>query len=693
MWHLAPIKCSLNEPDGNPGDPFACHGDSGAVIVNSGNQVVGLLVAANRADMKKVIATHIKPVMVDLGITIAGTDAATIGEPVGGGAAGCELHAWPGGQADTALNPVEVFASSDFQFAGPVDWDVSGGRPGAVIVETGTQTATALPSISVRYDIVSPSKNATDAVWIKAKSGTNEVTKFRTIFQFVPRTVNTSSLVESSNTKRFAATGGTNDTQCGVAVPGTDGATWFLAKVETVYDIGPQDIGWAGSGGISFVTGNPAGIEGNIIARRQTRFTKGEQATGAANRTHTDQIDFISAGDSTADDFQAPTDAAPNELFRLANEGFDPTNLLQGYWRADYRDYLEFHNGVAWIRITPYGEWHANLTATLSGTGAAPPGVGAPNSIDVGATTEKIPNEKPVVVVQDFLEVKPGEQATLSVTSSSDPDNDVRSAATWVQTTGPAVVLSSATGNSVTFTAPANDPQLIFSATVKDSTETLSRTAGNFLSDPVLATVNVIEWLNRTGGDPRLCVNNNNKDVFNAADFGIGPDPLNWDVTTGNTDAVIIEADGNPIAPTGVVAGALSIRVDYNHASADATRANSVKIQATNPNNGKIWYKRRTVNAVVVPAIVPAVAPGAVPTMPIAGMAGFWGLTWPDNVAVTICAYRSGANWQAALLTVTGNYSVQTRLIPPVVEVTGPAGNTTEGNYCDQINDMNAPDP
>ena len=277
-----------------------------------------------------------------------------------------------------------------------------------------------------------------------------------------------------------------------------------MAKVETVYDIGPQDIGWSSSGGIEFIVGGGPGVglKGDIVARRETKFTRGEQATGSPNRTHTDQTTFIAAAESTTDDFQGPTDAAPNELFRIANEGFDPTNLLQGYLRADFRDFLEFHDGVAWIRITPYGEWHADLTATLSGTGAAPPTVGAPNSIDVGAGTEKVPNEKPVVVVQDFQEVKPGEQVTLSVTSTSDPDNDVRSPAAWVQTTGTAVVLSSPTGNSVTFNAPANDPQLIFTATVKDSTETLSRTAGNFLSDPSTATVNVIEWRNVGGGDP-----------------------------------------------------------------------------------------------------------------------------------------------------------------------------------------------
>src|SRR5688572_7451091 len=516
----------IERTDGNPGDPFACHGDSGAVIVNSANQVVGLLVAANRVDMKKVIATHIKPVMVELGIAIAGTDATAIGEPVGGGAAGCELHAWPGGHADNTLNPAEVFQSSDFQFTGPVDWDVSGGRPGAVIVETGTQTATALATISVRYNTVSPSKNATDAVWVKAKSGTNEATKFRTIFQFVSRTVNTSSLLESSNNLRFAATGGTDNTQCGVAVPGTNGATWFMAKVETVYDIGPQDIGWSSSGGIEFIVGGGPGVglKGDIVARRETKFTRGEQATGSANRTHTDQTTFIPAAESTAEDFQGPTDAAPNEVFRIANEGFDPTNLLQGYLRADFRDFLEFHDGTSWIRITPYGEWHADLTAGLSGTGAAPPTVGAPNSIDVGATTEKVPNEKPVVVVQDFLEVKPGERVTLTATSTTDPNNDVRTTPAWAQTTGPAVVLSSATGNTVTFNAPANDPQLIFAATVKDSTETLSRTAGNFMSDPALVTVNVIEWLPRDGG-AAVVADNEVEDFTNVA-FGIGAGAL-----------------------------------------------------------------------------------------------------------------------------------------------------------------------
>ncbi|HRP32404.1 MAG TPA: hypothetical protein PKV73_10950, partial [Agriterribacter sp.] len=373
--------------DGADG-PFACHGDSGAVVVNSSNQVVGLIVAAARSNMKRTIVTHIKPVMQELGITIAGTDVATIGEPLGGGPSGCELLIWPGGQSDTALNPAETFASTDFAFAGAVNWDVSKGGAGAVIVETGMQTANGLESISVRYDSTSPSKNPTDTVQVQAISGGETRTKFRTVFSFAPRVINTSNPLDADNTKQFNIKGGTTNL-AGVHTPAGAG-DWFMAKAEIIFDITPQGIGWSGGGAISFVTGNPPGTKGNIIARRETKFTKGEQANGAANRTHTDQVNFISAGDSTADDMQAPTDAKPNALYRLANEGFDPSNLLQGYLRADYRDYLEFNTGTGWVRITNYTEWFANLTGSLNA--APPPGTGAPNNIGAGANGEKVPN-------------------------------------------------------------------------------------------------------------------------------------------------------------------------------------------------------------------------------------------------------------------------------------------------------------
>lgn len=589
-------------PDANA--PFACHGDSGAVILNSANQVIGLLVAGaqitdvsgNKQPLTKAIATYIKPVMEDLGITIAGTDAVDIGPPVGGGGAGCELHAWPGGHADTALNPVEVFDSTDFGLSGNVDWDISEGAAGATIIETNGQTASNRSSISVRYDTTSASRNATDAVWVKATNGTDEVTKFRTVFTITPRAVNTSGALDSDNALRFAATGGSTD-QAGVAVPGTDGATWFLAKAEIAFEVLPEGINWAGSGAITFMPGAPGGVEGNMAARRQTQFTKGEQASGAANRTHTSEADWVSAGDSTADDYQGATPAVPNEIFRLANEGFDPANLLQAYWRADFRDYLEFHNGTAWVRITPYAEWHANLTATLSGSGNPPPSVGTPNTSGTGATTEDIPNQTPTVTLTNsFIEVKPGEQVTLAATSA-DPDNDAVTIH-WAQTDGPNVALSSPTGDSVTFNAPNDDFQFKFTATADDGTGGLPRTAGNHQSAAEEVVVNVIEWDNIGGGDP--VPERNMTEDFNAADFGIGAGALNWDVTTGNVNAVIIEADGAPVAPTGTHNGASTIKVRYDNQSGNLTRAQTVRIQATHPGTGRSWFKRRTVFRVLV---------------------------------------------------------------------------------------------
>lgn len=584
----------LIERTGGGGDgPFACHGDSGAVVVNSSNQVVGLVVAAARANMKRTIVTHIKPVMQDMGITIAGTDAAAIGEPLGGGPSGCELLIWPGGQADTALNPAETFTSSDFGFTGAVNWDVSKGGAGAVIVETGTQTANALESVSVRYDTTSSTKNPTDTVQIQAVSGGETRTKFRTVFTFTPRPVNTSNPLDADNTKQFDIKGGTTNL-AEVHTPAGAG-DWFMAKAEIIFDITPQGMAWNGGTAISFVTNAPAGLKGNITARRQTKFTKGEQQNGTPNRVHTDQTTFIDAGACTAADFQEPTDAKPNALYRLANEGFDPTNLLQGYLRADYNDYLEFHNGTAWLRITPEVGWFANLTGNLNT--APPPGAGAPNNSGAGANAEKIPNQKPVIVpVEDFREIKPGEKVTLSITGT-DGDNDII-AATWAQTGGPPAVLSTTTGMSTAFTAPAGDFQFKFSATGKDSTETLSRNPGNFLSDPVEIIVNVIEWKNTGGGDP--IPGRNMTEVFDAANFGIGAGPLNWDVTTGGIAAVIIEADGAPIAPAGTVNGATTIKVRYDTHSGDLTRAQTVKIQATHTGTGKSWFKRRTVFRITV---------------------------------------------------------------------------------------------
>ncbi|MEP7343637.1 MAG: hypothetical protein ABI877_00160 [Gemmatimonadaceae bacterium] len=65
-----------------PGSPkFAFYGDSGSVIVNSEGKVVGLLWGADRGTKNRGVANHIGPVLVAMGITIAGDAGTGLGIP------------------------------------------------------------------------------------------------------------------------------------------------------------------------------------------------------------------------------------------------------------------------------------------------------------------------------------------------------------------------------------------------------------------------------------------------------------------------------------------------------------------------------------------------------------------------------------------------------------------------------------
>jgi hypothetical protein len=58
---------------------------------------------------------------------------------------------------------------------------------------------------------------------------------------------------------------------------------------------------------------------------------------------------------------------------------------------------------------------------------------------------------------------------------------------------------------------------------------------------------------------------------------------------------------------------------------------------------------------------------------------------------VFISATCRGTKWYAVLTGLNGQYSVDARLLPAQTEVTGPpSGNTTEGNYCDQVTELQA---
>jgi hypothetical protein len=65
-----------------------------------------------------------------------------------------------------------------------------------------------------------------------------------------------------------------------------------------------------------------------------------------------------------------------------------------------------------------------------------------------------------------------------------------------------------------------------------------------------------------------------------------------------------------------------------------------------------------------------------------------YGLTWPEAIQPTTGARCDGTNWLGTLTLLQGDFSEQVRLLPGMQEVTGPAGNTTKGNFCDQVRDL-----
>lgn len=66
----------------------------------------------------------------------------------------------------------------------------------------------------------------------------------------------------------------------------------------------------------------------------------------------------------------------------------------------------------------------------------------------------------------------------------------------------------------------------------------------------------------------------------------------------------------------------------------------------------------------------------------------YWGLTYPESVDISISACNDGVKWNAVVTSIVGNYSVQTRLLPGITEVTGPGGNTSSSNYCAQMTEL-----
>jgi hypothetical protein len=72
--------------------------------------------------------------------------------------------------------------------------------------------------------------------------------------------------------------------------------------------------------------------------------------------------------------------------------------------------------------------------------------------------------------------------------------------------------------------------------------------------------------------------------------------------------------------------------------------------------------------------------------------AGMYGLTFEESVAVTIDATldKVANTWSPKLETIVGHFSQQVGLLPGQDEITGPSGNTTKANHCDQAENLAA---
>lgn len=82
-----------------------------------------------------------------------------------------------------------------------------------------------------------------------------------------------------------------------------------------------------------------------------------------------------------------------------------------------------------------------------------------------------------------------------------------------------------------------------------------------------------------------------------------------------------------------------------------------------------------------------SVASGAPPSH---ALGGAYGLTYPENVVVTISAKKDKAagTWSPRVKKLLGRYSLQASLLAGQKEITGPAGNTTSANFCAQCENL-----
>lgn len=369
-----------------------------------------------------------------------------------------DWKAWPGGNADTSLNPGEKFTSSQFGLSGNCTWEVWHGPIDAIIVETGTNTATNRSMVTVRYDTKSPTNSEADTVWVRCTQGS--VSRFvkRTVFSGEwTLTFDYPSILHTDDKLRFDNDSGGSLNAVEFNWEGERGATRIAGRMEAIFTFQPSNINWAARG-VSFVFSQDGG--GGKFSCRLQREAIIQWVYWRKDIDPVRVIGYNDAGwayDGNSDilDAQYPTPLLPNRAFRIDAPGFRPADVRPGQaaMRSDFRELLEWHDGTAWRVCSRSPVWYFAGTAIKDG--ATKGGVNAHGTGGAPA----IPNTQPSAQAgpdQCVVKSTTGNPTTvlLSGAASTDSDPDALVGYLWTQLGGPAVTFDDPTSDIPTFVAP-----------------------------------------------------------------------------------------------------------------------------------------------------------------------------------------------------------------------------------------------
>lgn len=436
--------------------------------------------------------------------------------------------AWPGGKTTTSLNPEEEFTSENFDLIGDVNWDVGSGGVSAIIVSASDTSNTNLTPVNattvsgknrirVRYDNVSPSSIETDTVKIVATDGNTTTEKKRTIFSVSLNTVNTSSQLHPKNKLLFDLYTGIDQNIAGVNEQGHNDSKVFVAKSEIIFSITPNDIEWrktfgkteTNNMGVNFIFDHWGSEENqktrnklpskkfDCVARRQRNWIGGQTSRDGQVRVHEPKSIYFNVfyndGEADTTDAHYPDNSQREFIFRIDVPNGDPIQYLNYYLRINFREFIEFYNGDIWIRITEYAEWFANLGFKQTPTGVI---ADPPNAMGSGSSNIFFPNTTPTVSAGQDFQANQGEEVALNATGNDLDYDDLKvDKYEWTQISGAPVTNkkpSDLKNKFVSFTVPNVPGDIEFQVIVKDSTEGLPRSPGNFQSAPDIIKITVV---------------------------------------------------------------------------------------------------------------------------------------------------------------------------------------------------------